>query len=45
MKEHVSAAFHEIKEDSCIIICGSVIAVIMEHLFLEENKNHCQWQP
>ena len=45
MKEHVSAVFHEIKEDSCIIICGSVIAVIMEHLFPNEGKNRYEWQP
>lgn len=45
MKARVLAAFSEIKEDTCIITHGGVIAAIMEHLFPEENKNLYQWQP
>ena len=45
MKARVLAAFSEIKEDTCIITHGGVIAAIMENLFPEENKNRYQWQP
>ena len=45
MKARVLAAFSEIKEDTCIITHGGVIAAIMAHLFPEENKNLYQWQP
>ena len=45
MKARVLAAFSEMKEDTCIITHGGVIAAIMEHLFPEENKNLYQWQP
>ena len=45
MKARVMEAFSEIKEDTCIITHGGVIAVIMEHLFPEENKTRYQWQP
>ena len=45
MKERVLSAFSEIKEDTCIITHGGVIAAIMEHLFPEENKNRYEWQP
>ena len=45
MKERVLAAFSEIKEDTCIITHGGVIAAIMEHLFPDESKNIYQWQP
>lgn len=45
MKERVLRAFAEITEDTCIITHGGVIAVIMEHLFPEENKNRYEWQP
>jgi alpha-ribazole phosphatase len=45
MKERVLAAFSEIKEDTCVITHGGVIAAIMEHLLPEENKNRYQWQP
>ena len=45
MKERVLAAFSEIKEDTCIITHGGVIAAIMAHLFPDENKNLYQWQP
>ena len=45
MKERVLAAFSEIKEDTCIITHGGVIASIMEYLFPNEGKNRYQWQP
>ena len=45
MRERVLEAFSEIKEDTCIITHGGVIAAIMEHLFPEEKKNRYQWQP
>ena len=45
MKQRVLEAFSEIKEDTCIITHGGVIAAIMENLFPEENKNRYQWQP
>ena len=45
MKTRVLSAFSEIREDSCIITHGGVIAAIMEHLFPEENKNRYEWQP
>lgn len=45
MKTRVLRAFAEITEDTCIITHGGVIAVIMEHLFPEENKNRYEWQP
>ena len=45
MKARVLNAFSEIKEDTCIITHGGVIAAIMENLFPEENKNRYQWQP
>ena len=45
MKARVLAAFSEIREDTCIITHGGVIAAIMAHLFPEENKNLYQWQP
>ena len=45
MKERVMEAFSEVKEDTCIITHGGVIAAIMEHLFPEEGKNRYQWQP
>ena len=45
MKARVLSAFSEIKEDTCIITHGGVVAAIMEHLFPEENKNRYQWQP
>lgn len=45
MKERVLAAFDEIREDTCIITHGGVIAALMEHLFPEENRNRYQWQP
>ena len=45
MRTRVVQAFSEIKEDTCIIAHGGVIAAIMEHLFPAENKNRYQWQP
>lgn len=45
MKERVLAAFSGIKEDTCIITHGGVIAAIMEHMFPNENKNRYEWQP
>ena len=45
MKERVLQAFSEIKEDTCIITHGGVIAAIMEHLFPNEGKNRYEWQP
>ena len=45
MKARVLKAFSEIKEDTCIITHGGVIAAIMEHLFPNEGKNRYEWQP
>ena len=45
MRERVLAAFSEIREDSCIITHGGVIAAIMEQMFPDENKNRYEWQP
>ena len=45
MKERVLKAFSEIKDDTCIITRGGVIASIMEYLFPNEGKNRYQWQP
>ena len=45
MKERVLTAFSELREDSCIITHGGVIAAIMEHLFPDAGRNRYQWQP
>ena len=45
MKERVLQAFSCIREDTCLITHGGVIAAIMEHLFPEENKSRYDWQP
>ena len=45
MKARVLAAFSEIKEDTCIITHGGVIAAIMAYLFPEEERNLYEWQP
>lgn len=45
MKARVLEALSEIKEDTCIITHGGVIASIMEYLFPNEGKNRYQWQP
>ena len=45
MKQRVLEALSRIREDTCIVTHGGVIASIMEHLFPEEGKNRYQWQP
>lgn len=45
IKERALAAFSEIKENTCIITHGGVIAAIMTHLFPDENRNRYEWQP
>lgn len=45
MKTRVLAAFSELREDTCIVTHGGVIAAIMEHLFPEEARTRYQWQP
>ena len=45
MKARVRQAFSEIREDTCIITHGGVIASVMEYLFPDEGKNRYQWQP
>ena len=45
MKARVLTAFSELREDTCVITHGGVIAAIMEHLFPGENKNRYEWQP
>ena len=45
MKERVLKALAEIKDDTCVITHGGVIASIMEYLFPNEGKNRYQWQP
>lgn len=45
MKKRILAGLSEIREDTCIITHGGVIAAIMEHLFPNENKNRYEWQP
>ena len=45
MKMRVLEAFSEIREDTCIITHGGVIAAIMSHLFPHEEKHLYQWQP
>ena len=45
MKQRVLEAFREIREDTCIITHGGVIAAIMEQLFPDENKSRYEWQP
>ena len=44
MKKRILEAFSDIKEDTCIVTHGGVIAALMEHLFPEENKNRYEWQ-
>lgn len=38
-------AIRKAQKDTVLITHGGVIAVIMQHLFPEENKNRYQWQP
>ena len=45
MTRKVLAALGEIREDTCIVTHGGVIAAIMAHLFPAENKNRYEWQP
>ena len=45
MKARVMEALSEIKEGTCIITHGGVIASIMEYIFPNEEKNRYQWQP
>ena len=45
MQKRVLQAFSEIREDTCILTHGGVIASIMEYLFPNEGKNRYQWQP
>ena len=45
MSQRVLQAFSEIKEDTCLVAHGGVIACIMAHLFPEEGRNRYQWQP
>ena len=45
MKARVLEAFSGLREDTCIITHGGVIAAIMEQLFPDEGKNRYQWQP
>ena len=45
MTKRVLDAFHEIREDTCVITHGGVIAAVMELLFPDEGKNRYQWQP
>ena len=45
MAQRVLQAFSEIREDTCLVAHGGVIAAIMAHLFPEEGKHRYQWQP
>ena len=45
MKERVLQGLFEMKEDTCIITHGGVIAAIMQHLFPGEKKSRYDWQP
>ena len=45
MRERVLQAFREIKEDTCIITHGGVIATVMAYLFPNAGKNRYEWQP
>ena len=45
LASRVLDAFAEIREDTCLVTHGGVIAAIMAHLFPEEGKHRYQWQP
>ena len=45
MTERILAAFSELKEDTCLITHGGVIAAIMAECFPGEGKHRYQWQP
>ena len=44
-RARVLRALETVKEDSLIVCHGGVIAVIMQHLFPEENRQRYEWQP
>ena len=45
MTKRVLEAFYEIREDTCVITHGGVIAAVMAQLFPEEGKSRYEWQP
>ena len=45
MTRRVLAAFSELRDDTCIVTHGGVIAAIMAQLFPEAGKHRYQWQP
>lgn len=45
MRARVLDAFREIREDTCLVTHGGVIAAIMAELFPGEGKSRYQWQP
>lgn len=45
MKKRAMEAFSQIREDTCVVTHGGVIAGLMGMLFPEEGKNRYQWQP
>lgn len=45
MKARVLEAFASLREDTCLVTHGGVIAAIMEHLFPEEARSRYEWQP
>ena len=45
MKQRVFEAFAELREDTCIVTHGGVIAALMAWLFPEEDKTRYEWQP
>ena len=45
MTQRVLAAMKDIREDTCIVTHGGVIAAILSSLFPKENRNRYQWQP
>ena len=45
MKVRVLEALLELREDTCLITHGGVIAAIMAHLFPQEGKSRYDWQP
>lgn len=45
MLKRAMEGFRDIREDTCVVAHGGVIAGIMGQLFPEEGKNRYQWQP
>ena len=45
MLERAMAGYRDIREDTCVVAHGGVIAGIMGRLFPEEGRNRYQWQP